>query len=293
MELDLNAAVDAVYAKLGSMSDWNAVLPAVSGLEFWTAASGGTQLTPDGNGDLVDDAFPSSGQYDRKVWVSIDPSAASTFDTADIDFTVEQNAIGAQVQCAVAVQPGVDVYMGAVSVGPGGVGAHTFLLIPNGNGGYNIFRGGPSGANPKQQKLQVDFTAWKPGGIDYPKPGDKYKTWFVQFTVPYAGGAAALTNRMSQIASDINNQRLNYDVTAGQLLNNAPETAGATCNSATTWALDLTAGGWPRLPSWFKSRMGLSSFGGFRECPPKALNPKGAVFAPLNVTTTAPTTTPP
>ena len=83
MELDLSASVDPLYAQLGSMSDWNAVLPAVSGLEFWSAATGGTQITS------IDDSFPSSGQYDRKVWVSIDPASAATINVDQIAFTVD------------------------------------------------------------------------------------------------------------------------------------------------------------------------------------------------------------
>ena len=45
MELDLSASVGPLYAQIGSMSDWHAVLPGVSGVEFWRAARGGTQLT--------------------------------------------------------------------------------------------------------------------------------------------------------------------------------------------------------------------------------------------------------
>ena len=49
------------------MADWHYVLPAVAGLDFWNDASGGTQLTGvDGVGDLVNDPYPSSGQYNLR-----------------------------------------------------------------------------------------------------------------------------------------------------------------------------------------------------------------------------------
>ena len=92
MELDLSASVDALYAQLGSMSDWHAVLPAVSGLEFWSAATGGTQITS------INDQF-SSSQYDRKVWVSIDPASAATINVDQIAFTVDPD--GASVTSTV------------------------------------------------------------------------------------------------------------------------------------------------------------------------------------------------
>ena len=53
------------------------MLPNVPGLLFWDSQGASTPLAPDGNGNVVDDAMPSSGQYSRTLWVSIDPSLLS------------------------------------------------------------------------------------------------------------------------------------------------------------------------------------------------------------------------
>jgi hypothetical protein len=64
VKVHLHAAIDAALA---GESQWQAELPNVSGLEFWTAAQGGTELTPDAAGNLIDQPF--SGAFDEDVWV--------------------------------------------------------------------------------------------------------------------------------------------------------------------------------------------------------------------------------
>ena len=64
--MQLNASVKPLYYEISgsSANDWHAILPNVTGLEFWTAAAGGTQLTPDGNGNLIDQELSeSTGAY--------------------------------------------------------------------------------------------------------------------------------------------------------------------------------------------------------------------------------------
>ncbi len=72
VEVDLGATVGQAFA--GSEQ---VVLPNVPGLLFWDSQGASTPLAPDGNGNVVDDAMPSSGQYSRTLWVSIDPSLLS------------------------------------------------------------------------------------------------------------------------------------------------------------------------------------------------------------------------
>ena len=97
LAVDLHAVWDPVFDGQGSLG-WNLVLPNVSGLEFWTAATGGTQLQPisdpgqPDDGDLIYTSFPSSGMYDRIVYVSMDPSgvlATGGATTATIAFHAE------------------------------------------------------------------------------------------------------------------------------------------------------------------------------------------------------------
>ncbi len=60
-EVDLAASVPGD-------GQYEVVVPAVAGVEFWNAADGGTQLQPDGSGDVIDTAF--TGTYTRTIWVS-------------------------------------------------------------------------------------------------------------------------------------------------------------------------------------------------------------------------------
>jgi Ca2+-binding RTX toxin-like protein len=80
LELQFQASIEELYTDIqgASLSDWDYVSPEDQSVDFWNAASGGTKLTAvDGAGDLVNDAFPSSGVYSRFVYVSMDAPAAT------------------------------------------------------------------------------------------------------------------------------------------------------------------------------------------------------------------------
>ncbi len=85
-ELDLSATVAASIAAQG---DCYVVLPSVAGLEFWTAQTGGEQLTPDADGNLVYDAMPTSGEYSNTLWVCVDPNSPACAEFKTIPLTVE------------------------------------------------------------------------------------------------------------------------------------------------------------------------------------------------------------
>ena len=104
LAVQLSASVDPLYAQIAgaSMGDWQVVLPNLAGLEFWTAATGGTQLTPDGSGDLVDQPLSGSGQYQGMVWVSVNPSYGDPADISQIAFTLDPDgaSVTANLQAA-------------------------------------------------------------------------------------------------------------------------------------------------------------------------------------------------
>ncbi|MDR3634849.1 MAG: fibronectin type III domain-containing protein [Isosphaeraceae bacterium] len=58
----------SIGAPGGDVGGYKLVLPNVAGLEFWTAATGGSQLMPDADGNIID-ADLTSG-YTRTIWVS-------------------------------------------------------------------------------------------------------------------------------------------------------------------------------------------------------------------------------
>jgi hypothetical protein len=69
-EVQLQASVEPLYYDMSGATadDWHAILPNVAGLEFWTAATGGSQLTADGDGNLIDQEFSeSTGEYENVV----------------------------------------------------------------------------------------------------------------------------------------------------------------------------------------------------------------------------------
>ena len=98
-KVELSASIDTQY---GSVSDWQAVLPNVPGLEFWTAATGGTQLTADGSGYLIDQAL-TGGLYTGTVYVSQDPSFAAT--EGEGGATLQQIAFHAEIVSPEAGDP--------------------------------------------------------------------------------------------------------------------------------------------------------------------------------------------
>jgi hypothetical protein len=89
--VELSASIDTHY---GSVSDWQAVLPSVAGLEFWTAASGGAQLPVVGSGNPIDQAL-TAGLYTGTVYVSEDPSFAAT--QGEGGATLQQIAFHAEI----------------------------------------------------------------------------------------------------------------------------------------------------------------------------------------------------
>ena len=110
----LSAAVDMIYTGVAgaSTSDWKAILPNVPGLEFWTAATGGSQLTPDGNDNLIDQPLSSDGQFTQTIYASFDPSLVTSVSVSQIGFTVDWFDPGAQFSSqfapAAQVSPAVD-----------------------------------------------------------------------------------------------------------------------------------------------------------------------------------------
>ena len=136
----------------------------------------------------------------------------------------------------------------ATQVGPGGVGMHTFLLVPNGIGGYQGFRGGPSRGNNTpgcklQNQLLVVDAPYGANFPDVPKPGDKFPTGCVQASFIGAGGCDGLRACFSEMTKRVNNCCICYKAQPGPL---ASGDKGCNCNCATTW---LLAGCGVRLPT--------------------------------------------
>ena len=63
----------------GPASNLNVLVPNVCGMEFWDAATGGNRLQVDSGGYIVNNAVPTSGQYTRTLWVSVDPTKPADF----------------------------------------------------------------------------------------------------------------------------------------------------------------------------------------------------------------------
>ena len=98
VQLQMHAAIDSLYSSIqypaqAHMSEWHAVLPSVSGIDFWSAASGGTPMSAvDQSGDLINQPFPDNGVYEGTVWGSSDPTASGPALTP-ITFEVDPNGI--------------------------------------------------------------------------------------------------------------------------------------------------------------------------------------------------------
>ena len=73
-ELDLQVTVNAALASQGGCC---AVLANVSGLQFWDSQTGGSRITPDENGDIVDASLAGSGEYSGTLWVCADLGATA------------------------------------------------------------------------------------------------------------------------------------------------------------------------------------------------------------------------
>jgi Ca2+-binding RTX toxin-like protein len=102
VQLDLHAAIDQL---LSNATDWSAVLPNVQGLDFWTASQGGTPMTADANGNLIDQAFSDDGTFDdSSIWVTYaaNNSASSTI-AFDAEETIGDSDLAKITACASTV----------------------------------------------------------------------------------------------------------------------------------------------------------------------------------------------
>ncbi len=109
-ELQLEASISPLYYDIpgANPNDWTAVLPSVTGLEFWSDSEGGTQLPPGGIGNVIDQPL-SGGSYTGTVYVSVDPSsslAAGEANGSPVTTVVAevQGPHGEQIQCMLPVQ---------------------------------------------------------------------------------------------------------------------------------------------------------------------------------------------
>jgi hypothetical protein len=80
----------SIGAPNGSGCSYEVVVPNVAGVEFWTAATGGTQLMPDVNGNIIDTSLSGvSGQYTRTLWVSAASTVVDADDSPGGDATIQ------------------------------------------------------------------------------------------------------------------------------------------------------------------------------------------------------------
>ena len=97
-EIELRASIDSVYS---NATDWHAVLPSISGLEFWTSATGGTPMQPvDAAGDLINASFSANGTFNETLWVSslggaLQPISLSAEDIVGDPCVVATNTVAA------------------------------------------------------------------------------------------------------------------------------------------------------------------------------------------------------
>jgi hypothetical protein len=192
----------------------------------------------------------------------------------------ETDPTGTQEQNSGPAQPAVSVVqlqICGVRVGPGGIGGHSFILVPDGKGGYTFWRAGPSGGNPNT--LVVTSGPYVPNTVDYPKPGDPQPI-FVPYPIPVRGGIAATNNLLKKIQGVVNNGRFPYHPESDLLRRQSPQEGGATCNSFTCWTITLLTGMIPPLPDVMHPMPGFPrpSWGGAHVPLPKALNPSGTVY---------------
>jgi RHS repeat-associated protein len=133
-------------------------------------------------------------------------------------------------------------------VGPGGIGMHTFLVVPDDKGGYQGYRGGPSGGqntpgcNAKNQLLVTDGP-WGDKFPDAPKPDDKFKPGCITATLQYPGGCAGIRSCFSEMSKRINKCCIPYDDRPNLLQSGVK---GCNCNCVTSW---LMTGCGIRLPT--------------------------------------------
>ncbi len=153
LPIHLHESIDTLYH---NVSDWHAVLPDVPGLGFWTAQTGGTRLTPDNHGNIIDQSF-AAGVYDGTVYLSEDP--ASTAPTVQIGFHAE-GADGEDVvhYCSAQVESSVV----SISVTKGGEGLFTRHGSTSKALGYDR---GPENDSPDRYFVKYYFlVTWKVRG---------------------------------------------------------------------------------------------------------------------------------
>ena len=192
----------------------------------------------------------------------------------------ETDPTGTQEQNSGPVQPAVSVVhiqICGVRVGPGGIGGHSFILVPDGHGGYTFWRAGPSPGNT----LVVDSGPYVPGSVDWPKPTDKSPTRSVDYPVTFPGGVAGVNAVLGRVQSVVNNGAFPYKPEADQLFREPPQKGGATCNSFTCWVITLLINRRPRLPLLLQNTIEgfpRPSWGGCQVPLPTDLNPGNKVY---------------
>jgi len=75
VQLQLQASIEPVYTSIqnASMNGWSYAVPSISGVDFWSGASGGAPLSGvDSAGDVLNGSFSLSGQFSGMVWASVD-----------------------------------------------------------------------------------------------------------------------------------------------------------------------------------------------------------------------------
>jgi hypothetical protein len=90
-EFALSATVDPLFAQAppysGAAWNWTAKMPAVSGLEYWSASQNGTQLTAGADGSVqLGSINPGSTPYSSDIWVSTGPASPPVADPFSVTF---------------------------------------------------------------------------------------------------------------------------------------------------------------------------------------------------------------
>jgi hypothetical protein len=103
-ELDLQASIELLYYQIPDTSadDWHFQLPIVNGLEFFDSPTSTTEITPDGNGNIISELL-DDGSYSANIWGALasmpgqNSQEYAVVGSADDD-NIESN-IDTQVEC--------------------------------------------------------------------------------------------------------------------------------------------------------------------------------------------------
>jgi hypothetical protein len=222
VEVDLSGGFDA------PASGWRFVLPDVPGLEFWTAPTGGTRLTPDSQGNVVDASLSVSGEYDQTLWCSVDPDQNPATVAIDPSTTILAQVLGpghaegqASQEAAVPFMSDKD-YNGIINTAqqnnpptPGNNNVVTIAIIIETEGGiFGIGHTGIAistpGAGFAPQKMQYYDFGPAPGGKDTINPKSVHgDTWWDHKAREYnlitgeATGARVADADLSDILRDL------------------------------------------------------------------------------------------